>query len=61
MKYNERYDLVMFRDGIWIYDTERDTYANPDKPIEFVTEAKNLIESYEDNLAEAAFERSQRD
>lgn len=61
MKYNERYDLVMFRDGIWIYDTERDTYVNPMRPLECAELAAKEIVNYEDNLIEAAWYRSTQD
>jgi len=61
MKYNERYDLVMFREGILIYDTERDTYVNPLTPLEYAWFAAREIVNYEDNLAEADWYRSQQD
>lgn len=61
MKYNERYDIVMFREGILIYDTERDTYLNPLTPLEYASFSAKEIENYEYNLAEVAYERSTQD
>ena len=61
MKYNERYDLVMFRDGILIYDTEKDQFVNPLTPIEYASFAAKEIEVYEENIAEAAWYRSTQD
>jgi hypothetical protein len=61
MKYNERYDLVMFRDGILIYDTHLDQPVNPLTPLEYASFAAKEIEVYEDNLVEAALYRSTQD